>query len=219
MKPRDESKVGTPAERWVDAWQAGSEPEKNFKRLFDQYSGILFAFFRKRGLSLEECDDMVQESFLGVHRGLSHFRREVPFENWLFELATNVFRKRLRFHSAKKRTGQEEPLSDLIGPRDDTERAVAADPEELGRVSWAPRIPPAALRRLLGKERLRSVLQGLDELPPQMRRCAVLAWCDGYSNQEVATLLKISTQTVKVQHLKARRRLREYLLTPVEGGS
>lgn len=216
MSPQDASQVGTPVESWVDAWQAGIEPERNFKNLFDHYSGILFAFFRKRGMSLEECDDMVQESFLAVHRGLANFRREVPFENWLFELATNVFRKKLRFHSAKKRSGQEELLSDLVGARDDVEGTGATDPEELVAVSWAPRIPPAALRRLLGKERLRSVLRGLDELPPQMRRCAVLAWCDGYSNQEIAILLKISPQTVKVQHLKARRRLQEHLLALVE---
>ncbi len=201
------SREGASVEHWVDAWQAGSDQDGNFRRLFDRYSGALFAFFRKRGLPPEECDDLVQESFLGVHRGLGRFRREVPFESWLFELATNAFRKTLRFRSAKKRSGQEESLSDQGG---------AEGPEEMEHVAWAPKVPAAALRDLLGKERLRSVLGGLDKLPPQMRRCAILAWCDGYSNREIATLLQISPQTVKVQHLKARKRLRESLLVSGE---
>lgn len=206
------------AERWVEAWQAGARREESFRRLFDLYSPAIFAFFRKRGASLEESDDLVQETFLGVHRGLSGFRREVPFEGWLFELATNVFRKRLRFRSAKKRSGQEESLTGWRGPGEATSEGTATD-QEVALAAWAPQLPPLALRRLLGKERLRRVLEGLGQLPPKMRRCAILAWCDGYSNQEIATLLGISPQTVKVQHLKARKRLQDHLLSPAGIGS
>ena len=212
------SRKGGLVEQWVDAWQAGADPEGNFRRLFDRYAGAVFAFFRKRGLSPQECDDLVQETFLGVHRGLVGFRREVPFESWLFELATNTFRKALRFRSAKKRSGGEGSLEDGSGPRSVADSAGVADAREIGEAPWVPRLPPSALGSLLGKERLRKVLEGLGQLPPQMRRCATLAWCDGYSNREIATLLKISPQTVKVQHLKARKRLRECLPDPIGEG-
>lgn len=205
-------------ERWVDAWQAGASPEENFRRLFDHYSGAIFAFFRKRGLSLAECDDLVQETFLGAHRGMARFRREVPFESWLFELATNVFRKRLRFRGARKRSGREEPLDEWSAAPDGSGIEDGPGSEEAGPASAAPQTPPMALRSVLGKERLREVLEGLGKLPPQMRRCAILAWCDGFSNREIAILLKISPQTVKVQHLKARKRLKEHLLARVEVG-
>lgn len=202
----------TPTEAWVDSWQAGQDPEGNFRNLFDRYSPALFAFFRKRGFATEQCEDLVQETFLGVYKGLAGFRREVPFENWLFELATNTFRKALRRRSTKKRSGRMEPLTDWTTPPQDTGTTLplteAGEPLEL---TWAPQVPPAALRSLLSKERLRSVLRGLDQLPAQMRRCAILAWCDGYRNHEIATLLRISPQTVKVHQFKARQRLRELL--------
>lgn len=193
-------------ELWVDAWQAGSDPEGSFRCLFERFSGALFAFFRKRGLPTELCEDLVQETFLDIHGGLDRFRREVPFESWMFELATNVYRKTLRRRSTQKRTGLEEPLVD----HEDLPASAAgvAIPDEL---SWAPHAAPAALRGLLAKERLQKVLEGLDRLPAQMRRCAILGWCHGYSNDEIAILLEISPQTVKVQRFKARQRLTEHL--------
>jgi RNA polymerase sigma-70 factor (ECF subfamily) len=208
-----------PAESWVDAWQAGKDLEGNFRRLFDRYAPVLFAFFRKRGFPAEQCEDLVQESFLGVYQGLAKFRREVPFENWLFELATNAFRKAMRRQSAKKRSAREEAFTDWSTPPQNVHStSETPDSAEAGERLWALRIPPAALCSLLGKERLRTVLEGLDQLPAQMRRCAILAWCDEYRNHEIATLLRISPQTVKVHQFKARKRLRALLAAVVENG-
>ncbi|MCP3960335.1 MAG: sigma-70 family RNA polymerase sigma factor [bacterium] len=199
-------------ELWVDDWQAGADPEGNFRRLFDRYSAILFAFFRKRGLSPEQCEDLVQETFLAVHNGLGGFRREVPFASWLFELAANAFRKGLRRKVAGKRRGYEESLDGWRGSSHSTQQpAAAVDTASFGQPPWTPQTPSAALRGLLGKEKLRAVLEGLDQLPAQMRRCAILGWCDGYSNHQIAALLQISPQTVKVHQFKARKRLRERL--------
>lgn len=196
-----------PVEQWVDAWQAGFDRERIFHRLFDRFSPALVAFFRKRGFSPESCQDLVQETFLKVHLGLSDFRQEVPFKHWLFEIATNVYRKTLRRGAAKKRSGQEVLLGAGLGERDADEVLLSSSPEKLD-ARLAP-TAPKALRRVLDKEKLRAVARGLGELPSQMRRCALMAWFLGYSNQQIATLLKISPETVKAHHFKARKRLRE----------
>lgn len=196
-----------PVEQWVDAWQAGRDRERNFHRLFERFSPALAAFFRKRGFSPESCQDLVQETYMQVHLGLPDFRREVPFKSWLFEIAVNVFRKTLRKGAAKKRAGREVVLDSGFGSGD-TDVSPAGSPEALDAL---PPSPPTALRRVLGREQLRTVARGLDEMPPQMRRCALMAWYLGYSNQQIAALLRISPETVKAHHFKARKRLRELL--------
>jgi RNA polymerase sigma-70 factor (ECF subfamily) len=197
-----------PVEQWVDAWQAGRDREGHSHRLFERFSSALVAFFRKRGFPPESCQDLVQETYVQVFLGLPDFRREVSFKSWLFEIATNVFRKTLRKGAAKKRSGVEIFLDSGFGSQDG-EASPAGSPEKSS--AWVPPIPPAALRRVLGKERMRTVARGLDEMPSQMRRCALMAWYLGYSNQQIATLLGISPETVKAHHFKARKRLRERL--------
>lgn len=208
-------------ERLVDAWQAGTEREECFRRLFQACSPGLVRFFRQRGFTPEQCEDLVQETFLGVFRGLARFRREVPFEDWLFALAANASRKALRRESADKRRREEISLDDpaLAGRAHEL-------PEDKG---WPPRAgsPPTALRRLLAKEDLQRVCGSLDVLPERMRSCVVLALRYGLSAGRIASLLRISPSTVKVQLYRARRRLSSALAescprpgaTPMGGGS
>jgi len=199
-----------PADEWVESFQAGTGREECFRRLFDRYSSHLYGFFRKRGFPPDRCEDLVQDTFLAVHRGLAGFRREVPFRIWLFELAANAFRKELRRGSAQKRDGREEPLDAGDGDGEGEPTAEGEPPES--------RPAPTAVRRILGRERLRAIAAGLEEMPPRMRRCAVLGWYHGCSNREIAELLGISPQTVKVQQFRARKKLLEQLGHLLEGG-
>ena len=64
--------------------------------------------------------------------------------------------------------------------------------------------------------RLRSALQ---ELPPQMRTCCVLRYVRGLKYQEIATVMKISIETVKAHLHQARKRLIEKLGDGGEGPS
>lgn len=189
-------------EQLVDAWQSGADREECFRRLFEEMSIIIFAFFRKRGFSPEECEDLLQETFLAAYTGLDRFRREVPFDIWLFEVATNIYRKMLRRRAAKKRKGREISLDGSVpGGRFD-------DGPGLGERSWA-RAAPTALRSVLAKEGLRRCYRTLDELPTQMRRCMRLYLYHGYSTDQIATILQISPATVKVQLFRARKRFRK----------
>ena len=176
-------------ERLVDAWQAGADREESFRRLFEAFSPCVRAFFLRRGFAPERSEDLVQDTFLSVFKGLDQFRREAPFETWLFELATNASRKALRRGLTGKRNGTEVSLD----AEDHQPQAVCAS--------------PTALRYVLAKEDLGRVLESIEDLPEQMRRCMKLYLRHGSSAGQVASLLKISPSTVKVQVFRARRRL------------
>jgi RNA polymerase sigma-70 factor (ECF subfamily) len=125
------------------------------------------------------------------------YRREASFETWLFKIATNACRKRLRWGTAEKRGAQEVPLEDKDdgGPM---ERIAAAD-------------APVPDEEVLRKERSRLLRQAIDRLPEQMRKCLVLRIDQELKYREIAVLLRLSPETVKVHLLKARKKLQEEL--------
>lgn len=171
--------------------QDGTSREESFRLLFDRFYWPLFRFFEGRGFSTEECQDLIQETFLRVHRGIGAFRGEARWEHWLFRIAANTAVKALRHRSATKRAGQTVSWEgeDVTGAADVTDAA------------------PAPLRRLLGKEMKEILSQAIAGLPPQMRRCVRLRVFQDLDYDEIAEVLQVSPSTVKVQLFKARKRL------------
>jgi len=188
---------GEPVQDLIEQLTTGSSRDAAFRRLFDLYSPRLYHFFTRRGFPHQECLDLTQETFLGIYRGIGAYRRDASFETWLFKIATNAWRKRLRWGSAGKRGAREVHLEneDDGGP---VERIAAAD-------------APAPGEELLRKERSRLLRQAIDKLPEQMRKCLVLRIDQELKYKEIAVLMRLSPETVKVHLLKGRRRLQEEL--------
>ena len=180
-----------PVQEIIERLQApGSPREEDFRRLFDLYYPRVLHFFARRGFAPQDCQDLTQETFLGIYRGIGTFRRDARFETWLFTIATNAWRKRLRHGTAGKREGQEVPLEPEVGP----------DAKE-----------PAADEDMLRRERSRRLREAVEKLPEQMRRCLTLRVYQEMKYREIAALLRLSPETVKVHLFQARRRLREEL--------
>src|SRR6185436_7388346 len=156
----------------------------------------------KRGFSHSDCLDLTPETFLGIYRGIGSFRRDARFETWLFKVATNAWRKHLRREVAGKRAGEEVPLDVARGaPGEEDDRSsfqpVAEDP------------PPGAA--LFQAERSRLLREAVEQLPDQMRKCLVLNVYHEFKVREIAQLLHLSPETVKVHLFQARRRLQKTL--------
>src|SRR5262245_57914805 len=90
--------------------QARPSDEESFRLLFEHHYPRLLHFFSRRGLSPEDCLDLIQETFLGIYKGIGSFRGQAQLETWLFEIAMNAYRKMLRSRGAQKRAAQEVPL-------------------------------------------------------------------------------------------------------------
>lgn len=196
MKSRNPQ--GEPVERLFEQLRGGAGREESFRLLFDRFYWPLFRFFERRGFSTEECQDLIQETFLQVHRGLGTFRGEARWEHWLFRIAANTSLKALRHRAAAKRAGttvswEEEDVGDAP--------PVAAGGSPRGAEA------PQPLRRLLGQEMKERLTQAVAGLPAQMRRCVRLRVFQDLDYDEIAEALQISPSTVKVQLFKARKRL------------
>lgn len=187
-----------PLEPIIQRLRDGVDREESFQTLFDRFYWPLFRFFEHRGFSTEECQDLIQETFLRVYRGIEAFRGEARWEHWLFRIAANTAIKALRHRSAAKRASRSVPLEgqDIA----DTEPAAAGGSPRSAEA-------PVPLRQLLGKEMRELLSQAIERLPGQMRRCVRLRVIQDLDYHEIAEILQISPSTVKVQLFKARKRL------------
>lgn len=192
------SRPSEPIEAIFQQLRHGPGREESYRLLFDRFYWPLFRFFEHRGFSTEECQDLIQETFLRVYRGIESFRGEARWEHWLFRIASNTASKAVRHRTAGKRAGQAVAL--------EGEDVVDSPPAAAG---GSPRgaEAPAPLRQLLGKEMRELLAQAVAGLPAQMRRCVRLRVFQDLDYDEIAEILQISPSTVKVQLFKARKRL------------
>ena len=192
------NRQGEPIESVFEQLRQGAGREESYKILFDRFHWPLFRFFEHRGFSRDECQDLIQETFLRVYRGIESFRGDARWEHWLFRIAANTASKAVRHRSAAKRAGQSVPLED---------HEVSDAPPAAAGGSPRGADAPAPLRQLMGKEMRERLAQAIAGLPAQMRRCVRLRVFQDLDYDEIADILQVSPSTVKVQLFKARKRL------------
>ncbi len=192
------SRQGEPIEPLVQRLRDSTGREESFRTLFDRFYWPLFRFFEHRNFSPEESQDLIQETFLRVFRGIESFRGDARWEHWLFRIAANTAVKELRRRLAAKRAGRLVPLEG---------EEVGDSPAEAAGGSPRGAEAPVPLRQLLSKEMTERLSRAIDGLPPQMRRCVRLRVLQDLDYDEIAESLQISPSTVKVQLFKARKRL------------
>lgn len=202
------SRQGEPIEGIVERLRDGAGREESFRLLFDRFYGPLYRFFEHRGFSREECQDLIQETFLRVYRSVEAFRGEARWEHWLFRIAANTASKAWRRSTAAKRGGHAVPGE---------EKYVEDSPQAAAEGSSLDAKAPTQLRSLLTTERRELLIRALDGLPARMRRCVRLRMLQDLDYDEIAEILQISPSTVKVQLFKARKRLQTELADSFSG--
>jgi len=189
-----------PTPRLIESLQTGIDVEESSRKLIERYEKKVIGFFRRRGFSNEDSRDLTQDVFSRVFNAIDTFRRESRFERWLFEIALNVYRNKLRSLGAEKRDGVEVPID--VPLKDEGISGTKMEPisEET-----------SALDSMIEREWRAKLLAALKELPPQMRACCELRYVQGLKYHEIATVMQISIETVKAHLHQARKRLVEKL--------
>ncbi len=182
--------------------QAGRSPENNFQRIFARYCAPVTHFFANRGFSMQEAEDLAQESFVRVYNNIGTFRLEASFDTWLFTIAGSIWKNALRSRSALKRQAEEVSLDKIVGPEEDSRSDRDAEPE-------AGSEDP--LEQVLAAERTQLLRRAIEALPPKMRECVVLRVGRGLKYREIADMMKISIATVKSQLHEAKQRMKPRL--------
>jgi RNA polymerase sigma-70 factor (ECF subfamily) len=173
--------------------QRGHQSESNYRELHQRFCGQVYRFFLRKGCSPEDSRDLAQETFFLAFRGVKDLRDAAFFPGWLFTIARNVHHSALAKRHARKR---------LPAEAETDERTLDSLP--------APEAG-SAMKSLLDREKLAGVVNALRELPEQMRRCVELRMAHECSYEEVAVVMGLSINTVKVHLHQARKKLKEKL--------
>jgi RNA polymerase sigma-70 factor (ECF subfamily) len=181
------------------AVRAAAGDQAAFETLVSRHQARVYGLARRLTRSEADAQDVLQETFLAVYRGLASFRGASRFSTWLYRVATNAALMQRRRQS-RRRTA---PLDDYL-PRFDENGQHAAGPAELRVASLADEI----LDRKLLAERAR---EGLERLPDMYRDAFVLRDLEELPTDEVAELLGIDRSAVRQRVHRARLMLRGYL--------
>jgi RNA polymerase sigma-70 factor (ECF subfamily) len=185
---------------------AGLSPRETFDRCYPR----LCHFFRSRGFSEDETDDLTQDTLVRVIKNMDKLRTPASIEAWILRVAANVWKNELRFRQAKKRKATELSLdAPLEGGPDLLEAAAVRNSLR----------PPDSLEQLLAADELAATLDCLEQLPPGMRRCLVLHVFGSRQYREISDLLKLSIESVKSHIHQARHRLEECVAKKHAGGA
>jgi RNA polymerase sigma-70 factor (ECF subfamily) len=152
------------------------------QRVFGLVSGIL----RRR----EDVEDVVQQVFLKVFVSLKRFDQRAAFSTWLYKISVNECWDYLR----KKK------VRPLVYEADLSEEQVS----RLDGVVSAEQPPASSSDRAEARDLLERMME---KLPEQDRELLVLKEVEGFSVQELAEILDLNVNTVKVRLFRARARL------------
>ncbi|MFQ5845444.1 MAG: RNA polymerase sigma factor [Planctomycetota bacterium] len=150
-----------------------------FEALVRTHSPALLRLVRRLGGSVEDAEDVVQETLLSAHRGLPRFRGEAPLRSWLARIAVNAYRDMVRATRRLVRICATAPLREPV----DTERTLA------------------------GRDTVRRVMQAIEDLPPRQREALLLRIHEGLSYAEIAGHMGVGRDAVRMNLLEARRKL------------
>jgi RNA polymerase sigma-70 factor (ECF subfamily) len=170
--------------------------ESAFEDLVRSNSGRLLATARRLLHNEEDARDAVQSAFIRAFQSLGRFREESRLSTWLHRILVNEALMKLR-----SRKGKEESIDDLLPSFQEDGHQVreTADWSDLADKALERAETAEMVNRLIG------------QLPESYRIILVLRDIEGMSNAEIAEMLGISTNLVKVRLHRARQALRTLL--------
>jgi RNA polymerase sigma-70 factor (ECF subfamily) len=168
-----------------------------FEALFERWAARLLRFLERMVRDTAVAEELVQETFLRVHRARTRYEPDAKFSTWLYTIASNVARNELR------RPFRRAPHDSTDAEREGAPLELAAEDSPVDEIVNA---------RREGSE----VEAALQKLPERQRAALWLAAVEGLPYAEVAQALETSESSVKALVHRARVALAEQLASARE---
>jgi RNA polymerase sigma-70 factor (ECF subfamily) len=182
--------------------RAQSGEMRAFDRLVLKYRPQIVELARRHTLDPADAEDAAQETFIRAYRGLRHFRYGSKFYTWLYRIACNCARTRLKGRTRDSlRRGNDFSV----------DHGNAAPPSRLQEL--------ATPEELILTEEIRGMVDAtLERLTEEHRTVITLREIDGLSYQEIALAMSIPVGTVRSRVFRARDVIDRQLRSVYDGG-
>jgi RNA polymerase sigma-70 factor (ECF subfamily) len=168
----------------IDRCRKGEETA--FRELVDQYKGLVFGLISRSVTDRAEAEDLAQDVFLRIHRGLPYFRGESKLTTWIYRIVINLL-------------SQRRPALATISLDQDNERD-------------GPRLDPGGPDRSFGDLVLRDRLdRAIQQLPVPYQVLINGHYLKDMKYEDLADALGLPMGTVKTHLHRAKKRLRRIL--------
>jgi len=167
----------------VERCRAGDEGA--FQELVDRYKDLVFALIARTIPDRARAEDLAQDVFLRIHRGLPYFRGEARLSTWIYRIVANV----------------------CVQAQGRPRATVSLDDEQT-------RVRPAAADRRFSDLELQDRLEkAIRRLPANYQLLIAAHYLDGVQYEDLAEALQQPLGTIKTQIHRAKQQLRRLLET------
>jgi len=169
----------------IDRCRKGDEAA--FRELVDQYKGLVFGLISRSVSDRAEAEDLAQDVFLRIHRGLPYFRGESKLTTWIYRIVINLLSQR------------RPALATISLDEEDDERD-------------RPRMDPGGPDRAFGDMVLRDRLdKAIQQLPMPYQVLINGHYLKDMKYEDLVDALGIPMGTVKTHLHRAKKQLRRIL--------
>ncbi|MGE5342204.1 MAG: RNA polymerase sigma factor [Candidatus Omnitrophota bacterium] len=171
-----------------------NEPQA-FRLLLQTYKNTVANICYRFLFNREDAEELTQEVFIEIYRGISTFRGDAKLSTWIYQLAVSKSIDLIRSRKRKKRFGH---VLSLFGMED----SVPDIPEPNGH---------GPVDELENEEKGRIIREAIDTLPVNYRRVFTLSKCEFFSNKEIAEITGMTQSAVESIVHRAGKQLRTIL--------
>jgi len=192
------SGVGGPERELLVEWirTAKKGDIASYQKIYDAFAPKVLNFIYRMLNSVEEAEDLTQETFVTVYRKLGSLKEDAKFEPWLFRIARNYVYQRYRSRP---------PAAVSIDQIDE-------EGHEITQLADERKTPEEAFE---ARELEHVVVRVIEELPEKYREVFVLSALQHLKYERIAEILGRSLASVKTDihraRLHVRKRVKDYL--------
>lgn len=173
--------------------------ERAFRELVGAHRDRVFNITYRMLGNRSEAEDVAQEVFITVFKTIDTFREESKFSTWLYRVAVNHCKNRIKYLDRRHKKDHDELDETMQGANSSGNGAIG---------SAVPRSPDAALAGMQMEEVLREAIKSLDE---EQRVVVILRDVEDLSIEEICAITDMPDGTVKSRLHRARLALRKKL--------
>lgn len=174
--------------------------EDAFAALAGKYRAVMLSLAMGYVPSTAVAEEVVQDAWVGVLRGLGRFEHRSAFRTWLFRIVIN------RAVSAAARERRSVPV-DGLQPAAGASRFDAAGNWQVPPEPWADQVED----RVMAAKIAARILTAIGELPPRQREVVTLRDVQGMTSKEVCAVLDISQANQRVLLHRGRSWVRQVI--------
>jgi RNA polymerase sigma-70 factor (ECF subfamily) len=167
-----------------------------FQSIYKAYYPKILGYLTRTLNDREVAEDLSQDVFIRVNEGLSNFEGRASLSTWIYKIATNIACD--YFKSASFRIGKKQAIS---GENIDERK------EDMN--VWTGDKSKTSDQVMEKKEMNDCIKRYVNEIPEIYRAVFILSEYEGLKNKEIAEILGLTLDTVKIRIFRARSQLKK----------